>query len=90
VAGFRCTRCVDGPLFREVVAMKEIMISSLDDLEFVDKLCYLGLLIGAGGGVEKASRARIRCSWEEFRELTPVLISRRASLKVNGVYRACI
>jgi len=31
-AGLRCTRCVDvqGQLFREVVAMKEIMIRLLD------------------------------------------------------------
>jgi len=29
-AGFRCKRCVDGQLFQEVVAMKEILISCLD------------------------------------------------------------
>jgi len=47
-------------------------------------------LIDAGGGVEKASRARVRCAWAKFGELTPVLTSRGASLKVNGkVYRAC-
>jgi len=48
VAGFRCKTCVDGQLFQKVVAMKEIMISSLDKLECVDKFCYMGDLIGAG------------------------------------------
>jgi len=51
-------RCVDGQLFRAVVAMKEIIISSLDKLKCVDKLCYLEDLIGAGEGAEEASRAR--------------------------------
>jgi len=73
------------------VAMKEIMISLLDKLEYVDKFCYLGDLIGAGGGVEEASRARVRCAWGKFMKLAPVLTSRGASLKVKGkVYRACI
>jgi len=39
--------------------MKKIMISSLDKLECIDKCCYL---IGAGGGAEEASRARVRCA----------------------------
>jgi len=40
--------CVDEQLLGEVVAMTEIMISSLDKLECVDKICYLGDSIGAG------------------------------------------
>jgi len=74
-AGYRCRRWVDGQLFREVVVMKEIMISSLDKLECVDNSCYLGDLFGAGGGPEEASRARARGAWAKFRELAPVLIS---------------
>jgi len=49
LASFRCKRCVDGQLFQEVVAMKEIMISSLDKLECINKLRSLGGLIGACG-----------------------------------------
>jgi len=60
VAGFQCKRCVDGQLLREVLAEKEIIISSLDKLEFVDKFCYLGV---TGGGSEKASRVIVRCAW---------------------------
>jgi len=62
VAGFRCKKCVDEQLFQEDVAMKEIMTTSLDKLECVDKFCYLGDLIGAGGGTEKVSRAIVRCA----------------------------
>jgi len=42
VAGFQCKRSVDGQLFREVVAMKKVMISLLEKLESIDKFCYLG------------------------------------------------
>jgi len=34
----------------------------------------LGDLIGAGGGAEEASRARVRCASAKFRELAPVQI----------------
>jgi len=71
-----CDRCVDGQLSREVVAMKEIVFSSLDKLEYADKFSYSGDLIGAGGGGEEASRARVRCAWARFRELAPMLTSR--------------
>ena len=48
-------------------------------------------MIGAGGGAEEASRARVRCAWAKFRELAPVLTSRGASIKVKGrVYRSCV
>ena len=48
-------------------------------------------MIGAGGGAEEASRARVRCAWGKFRELELILTSRGASLNVNReVYSACI
>ena len=57
----------------------------------VDKFCYFDDMIGAGGGAEEASRARVRCSWAKFRELAPISTSRGASIKVKGrVYRACV
>ena len=31
------------------------------ELEVVDKFCYLGDVIGKGGGAEEASGARVRC-----------------------------
>jgi len=87
-AGFRRKRCVDGQLFSEDVAKKEIMISLLNKLRCIDQFCYLGDLIGAGGGAEEAPREIIHSAWAKFRELAPVLTSRGASLKVKGkVYR---
>ena len=62
-----------------------------DMLECVDKFCYLGDMIGSGGGAEEASRMRVKCAWGKFRELSPILTARRASLKLKGkVYRTCV
>ena len=62
-----------------------------DTLECVDKFCYLGDMIGSGGGAEQACRMRVKCAWGKFRELTPNLTARRALLKLKGkVYRTCI
>ena len=59
-----------------------------DTLECVDKFCYLGDMIGSGSGAEEAARMRVKCAWGKFRELSPILTARRASLKLKGkVYR---
>jgi hypothetical protein len=47
-------------------AMKEIALGNADKLECVDRFFYLGDMIGAGGGVEDASRARVCCAWAKF------------------------
>ena len=34
---------------------------------------------------------RVKCAWGKFRELSPILTARRASLKLKGkVYRTCV
>ena len=40
---------------------KEIEIAVNEKLECVEQFCYLGDMIGAGGGAEDASRVRTRC-----------------------------
>src|SRR6266568_2452344 len=41
--------------------------------------------------MEEAIRARVRCAWANFRELSPILMPRCASLRVRGkVYRVCV
>jgi len=45
-----------------------------------NSFCYLGDMLGAGGGAEEASRARTMCASAKFRELAPILTSRGASL----------
>jgi len=71
--------------------VKEFVIGQNEKLECVSKFCYLGDMIGSSGGAEEASKARVRSAWCKFRELTPILTSRGASLKVKGkIYRACV
>ena len=60
-------------------------------VDCVDKFCYLGDMISSGGGAEDASSMRVKCAWGKFRELSPILTARRASLKLNGkFYRTCV
>jgi hypothetical protein len=90
VADYSCKRCRDGPTSQQE-ALKEISIEPGKKLECVERFCYLGDMIGEGGGAEEASRTRVRCAWAKFRELAPILTSRGASLKVKGkIYRACV
>ena len=71
--------------------LPQISLGAGQNLECVDKFCYLGDMIAAGGGAEEASRARVRCAWAKFKELAPILTSRGASLKVKGrVYKSCV
>ena len=82
--------CVDGSYGQSEV-LKEISFGTDSKLECVEKFCYLGDMIGAGGGAEGASGARVRCVRAKSKDLAPVLTSRGASLKVKGkVYRACV
>lgn len=56
-------RCVDGHLSREDVAGNEVVISSFDQVKCMDKFCYLGDMIGSGGGAEEESLiARVHCA----------------------------
>ena len=67
---------VGGNLFQSVL-LKEVVIEPNVKLECVPKFCYLGDTLGVGGGVEEgveeAARARVRCAWAKFKELSPIL-----------------
>ena len=45
-------------------------------LEAVDRFCYLGDMLSAGGGCMAAATARCRCAWGKFRENLPLLTSK--------------
>src|SRR5208282_5831886 len=48
-------------------------------------------MVDSGGGAEDASNMRVKCAWGKFRELSPILTARRASLKLKGkVYQTCV
>ena len=67
------------------------VLSSGDTLECVDKFCYLGDMIGKGGGAVEAVRYRVRCAWGKFNEIRPLLASRGFPLKLKGkLYRTCV
>ena len=53
-------------------------------LEMVQQFCYLGDMIGAGGGSEEAVMCRIRCARVKFNELAALLAKRGLSLKMKG------
>ena len=59
----------------------QFKLSSGDALECVDKFCYLGDMIGRGGGVEEAIRNRVRHVWCKFR-VVPFIGYEGISLKV--------
>ena len=71
--------------------MPDPLVLDGDTLDTVDRFCYLGDTLGAGGGARECTVARTRCAWKKFRALLPVLTSRRFSLRKKGrAYRACV
>ena len=89
---FHCMRCLEGAngLFQSVL-LKEVVTEPNVKLECDTKFCYLGDILGTGGGAEEAARARVRCAWAEFKELSPILTPRGASYRIKGkIYRACV
>src|SRR6266446_4178714 len=90
VSVFKCSKCIEG--VQDVAdELGCVMLRQFGRLECVDKFCYLGDMIGAGGGAEEASRTRVRCAWGKFRQLLPILTMRGASLKLKGkIYRSCV
>ena len=83
---FLCRCCVNREPAKVIV--EDVEIEQGVGFEMVDRFCYLGDMLGGVGGVEEATRARVWCAWAKFRELSPILMTRGASLRVKGkVYR---
>src|SRR3954464_8790390 len=59
---FKCSKCSEGGV-KVVDEVRQLVLGAREELEVVDKFCYLGDVIGRGGGAEEASRARVRCAW---------------------------
>ena len=88
---FHCRRCLEGEngLFQSDL-VKEVVIEPNVKLECVTKFCYLGDTLGSGG-VEEAARARVRCAWAKFKELSPIPTARDGSYRMKRkIYRACV
>ena len=57
----------------------------------VFKFCYLGDTLVSGGGVVEAAKAKVRCAWAKFKELSPILTVRDALYCIKGrIYSACV
>ena len=82
---YECPRCrgvpgicpVDGRPFKEVEVGDCV-------LEAVDRFCYLGDMLSAGGGCMAAATARCRCAWGKFRENLPLLTSKPVPFDLRG------
>ena len=59
-------------------------------LECVYEFAYLGDILNDTGGVERAVAASVRTAWMKFRELGGILCTRGTSLRIKGVYKACV
>ena len=86
---FQCKRCkgiarpIDGRPTTSI-AVEE------SELEVVFEFCYLGDMIDAGGGCERASIARTKVAWGKFKQLLP-LLTRALPLNTKGkVYKSCV
>ena len=89
--GCELTSVEEGRELTSVKEKRELVVGVDGSLEFVDSFCYLGDMLGSGGGAEDASKTRVRCAWAKFRELAPILTLRGASLRLKGkIYSACV
>ena len=62
--------CVSGNDSQRGNCKNDVEFLNGDKIEVVDEFCYLGDMIGSGGGVEETSRTRVRCAWAKIRELS--------------------
>ena len=86
---FVCSQCRSGAVADRNNEEKVMLAGS--NLEVVDKFCYLGDMLDAGGGVESSTVTRVRSGWKKFRELLPLLTTKAISLKVKGeLYAPCV
>jgi len=67
------------------------MLDPADNLELLYKFCYLGDMLGKGDDAEESSRTGGRCASGKFNELAPILIVRRASMRLKRKkYTRCL
>ena len=71
---YECPHCRGEPGVRPIDGrpFKEVEVGDCV-LEAVNRFCYLGDMLSAGGGCMAAATARCRCAWGKFRENLPLL-----------------
>ena len=85
IPNYTCPRCRNAPGVCPVDGrpIEEVQVGD-STLEAVDRFCYLGDMLSAGGGCEAAAIARCRCAWGKFRENLPLLTARALPFKIRG------
>ena len=72
-----------------IVLQREVEIEPNMKLECVPKFYYVGVTLGAGGGTDETARARVRCDWAKFKELSSIMTVCGASYHMKGeIFRA--
>ena len=67
------------------------MLVSIENVESVDKFCYLGNMLSVDGDADTAVLIRIRIGWNKFRQLVPLLTNKHISLIVRRrLYSICV
>ena len=82
---YQCPRCRGDPSVRPIDGrpFKVVQVGECE-LDNVDRFCYLGDMLSAGGGCMAAATARCRSAWGKFHEHVPLLTARALPLKVRG------
>ena len=89
---YKCRRCRGDPTVRPIDGrpFQKVQVGD-SQLDAVDRFCYLGDMLSAGGGCTTAAITRCRSAWGKFRELLPLLTSRDLPFKTKGrLYSSCV
>ena len=71
--------------------MVNLIMKLHDEVETVNKFCYLVDKLNASGGCEAAVTARVRTDWVRFRKCEKLLLGSRFPLKMKSkAYHCCI
>ena len=83
---FVCSKC-KGIMEGTIDSIKKLC----NEVETVNRFCYLGDRLNASGGCVTALTARVRIGWVRFRKCGELLLGNRFPLKMKGkVYRCCV
>ena len=83
---FVCLRCI-GIMEGTVDLIKKLC----DEMETVNRFCYLGDRLNASDDCEVAVTARVRIGWVRFRECGELLLGNSFPLRMKSkVYHCCI
>ena len=65
------SRCQNGTGNNKNITKKVVLAAS--SLEVVNRFCYLGDMLDSSGDAESSTVTRVRCEWNKFRELLPLV-----------------